>query len=152
MHRFWCGTAMIARGTQATGAGLRGAASSCHTDPVTDRMDDMASIAGFLASNAIRAFPSALAIRGPGQLGRAGTEGILIFDAGQDGSRADPILRFYAEDEAALDWLEDYLRDPDTTVMVHDLLDPEEPEEEPEEIFQKNIVLGTDAQSTLVGS
>jgi hypothetical protein len=115
-------------------------------------MDDMAFAAGGLASYAISAFPAALAIRGPGQLGRAGTDGILIFDAGQNGSRADLILRFYAEDEAALDWLEDYLRDPDTTVMVHDLLEPEDDAEAFEEVFQKNIVLGTDAQSTLVGS
>ncbi len=132
--------------------GLRGAASGCHSDRVTDRVDDMAFQAGGLATNAISAFPAALAIRGPGQLGRAGAESILIFDAGQDGCRADPIRRFYAEDEAALDWLEDYLRDPDTTVMVRDLLEPEDAEDEPEEVFQKNIVLGTDAQSTLVGS
>jgi hypothetical protein len=36
--------------------------------------------------------------------------------------------------------------------MVHDLLEPEDAEEEHEEVFQKNIVLSTDAESTLVGS
>jgi hypothetical protein len=67
----------------------------------------------------------------------------VVFDAGKGGWHVDPILRFYDEDAAKLDWLADYLRDPGTTSLVHDLLDPPEEADE-EEVFQKNIVLGLD--------
>lgn len=91
-----------------------------------------------------RQIPAAVALRGPGQLGRDGTEGILIFNAGQGGRAIDLLKQFCDEEIAGLDWLEDYLRDPDTTHLVHDLLTPQEEDEEEEEFMLKNMVLSVE--------
>jgi hypothetical protein len=90
---------------------------------------------------AARQWPAALALRGPGQLGREGAEGVLIFDAGQGGRRLDPLVRFYDEEITALDWLEDYLRDVATTNLVRDLQDPPDDDAEVEEVFLTKMVL-----------
>jgi hypothetical protein len=92
-----------------------------------------------------RQFPAALALRGPGQLGRDGPEGVLIFDAGRGGRGLDPLARFYAEEISSLDWLDDYLRDVATTNMVRELQEPQEDEEEVEEVFLKNMVISEGA-------
>jgi hypothetical protein len=92
-----------------------------------------------------RQWPAALALRGPGQLGGDGPEGVLIFDAGRGGRGLDPLARFYDEEITSLDWLEDYLRDAAMTIMVRDLQDPPEDEEEVEEVFLKNMVLNAGA-------
>jgi hypothetical protein len=76
-------------------------------------------------------FPAALALLGPGQLGRGGAVDVLLFDAAEGGLVTDPIARFYGEEMGGLDWLEDYLCDHITSVMVEDLMTPEvDPEEE----------------------
>jgi hypothetical protein len=91
-----------------------------------------------------RQIPPALALRGPGQLGRDGAESILIFNASQSGRGVDLVKQFYAEEITGLDWLEDYLRDPATTHLVHDLLTPQEEEEEQEEFMLKSMVLSVE--------
>jgi hypothetical protein len=93
-----------------------------------------------------RQIPPALTLRGPGRLGRDGAEGVLIFNASQSGRAIDPIKQFYAEELAGLDWLEDYLRDPATTLLVRDLITPPEAEEEPEEFLLKNMVTSVEPE------
>ncbi len=87
-----------------------------------------------------RQLPASLRLRGPGQLGREGPEGILIFDAGQGGRSIDPLARFVAEEADGLDWLDDYLRDLATTSLVRELQSPAEEDVEEEPVYYKNMV------------
>jgi hypothetical protein len=86
---------------------------------------------------AVDGFQAALALLGPGRLGRGGAVDVLLFDAAEGGLVRDPIARFYAEEIGGLDWLEDYLCDHITSVMVEDLMKPELAEEEPEDDYTK---------------
>jgi len=81
-------------------------------------------------------FPAALALLGPGRLGRGGAVDVLLFDAAEGGLITDPISRFYAEEMGSLDWLTDYLCDTMASVMVEDLMNPQM-EEEVEEDYTR---------------
>jgi len=96
-----------------------------------------------------RMLPASIALRGPGRLGREGAEGVFIFNAGQGLRTTDLVAQFYTQEFSSLDWLDDYLRDLETTNLVRDLQNPpeEEEEEEEEEFLMKNIVLSVEPDS-----
>ena len=94
-----------------------------------------------------RMLPASIALRGPGRLGREGAEGVFIFNAGLGLLTTDLVAQFYTQAFAGLDWLDDYLRDLETTNLVRDLQNPLEEEEEEEEFLMKNIVLSVEPDS-----
>ncbi len=63
-------------------------------------------------------FPSTVASGAPGQLGRDGVTNVLIFNAGASIKGIDLVARFWAEESGTLDWLEDFLRDPQMDLIV----------------------------------
>jgi hypothetical protein len=91
-----------------------------------------------------RTLPAAIALRGPGRLGREGAEGVLIFNAGQGLFTTDLVAQFYTQEFGTLDWLDDYLRNEAMTHLVRDLQNPPEEEEEEEEFLMKNMVLSVE--------
>lgn len=91
-----------------------------------------------------RTLPAAIALRGPGRLGRDGAEAVLIFNAGHGLLTTDLFSQFYAQEFGSLDWLDDYLRNDEMTYLVRDLQNPAEEEEEEEEFLMKNMVLSVE--------
>ncbi len=71
----------------------------------------MASSAAWRTTVPASGLPAAIAVRGPGRLGREGASGVMIFDAGQDCRSGDMMARFFSEEIDSLLWLEDYLLD-----------------------------------------
>jgi hypothetical protein len=59
----------------------------------------------------LRGRPVALLSVGPGLVDEHSVPQAFIFDAGQSWGAVNPLQRFYAEDAAALDWLDDYMMD-----------------------------------------
>jgi hypothetical protein len=78
-------------------------------------------------------FPATVADSAPGLLGRGGIAGVMIFDAGSDLYARDLMARFWADEASVLDWLDNFLCDPKTDILVRQ---PEgfELEEEFEEV------------------
>lgn len=74
-------------------------------------------------------FPATVVSGGPGQLGREGVTNVLIFNAGASIKGIDLVARFWAEESGTLDWLDDFLRDPQMDLIMRA---PEESDEEDE--------------------
>jgi hypothetical protein len=95
---------------------------------------------------------AALWLAGPGHLDEHNPQDSLIFDAGKHAFTDEPLLRFYAEDIWALDWVRDYLMDEDVAKMTmevdefQNMFTREDAEEE--EIYNKSDLtqIESDAQ------
>jgi hypothetical protein len=95
---------------------------------------------------------AALWLVGPGHLDEHNPQDSLIFDAGKHSFSDEPLLRFYAEDIWALDWVRDYLMDEDVAKMTmevdefQNMFTREDAEEE--EIYNKSDLtqIESDAQ------
>ena len=74
-------------------------------------------------------FPSTVASGAPGQLGRDGVTNVLIFNAGASIKGIDLVARFWAEESGTLDWLDDFLRDPQMDLIVRAADDSDDDEE-----------------------
>jgi hypothetical protein len=92
--------------------------------------------AGGIVGAARSGLPARFALVGPGMPGDDVTRA-LIFDAGRSCGVGDPIVRFYAEEMFALDWLRDYVMDEDLATLGHDLEDVFKVEEDLEEMYTK---------------
>ncbi len=90
-------------------------------------------------------FPATVALRAPGRLGSEDAAEALIFDAGVSIHRFDLMARFWAEDAASLDWLDDFLLNPETDDMVR-----EREYEEEEEV--EDVIHFSKADLTTLGS
>ena len=84
--------------------------------------------------------------RGPGQLGRDGVPGAVLFDAGRGIFGLDLIAAFWREEATGMDWLADFLRDAEMDALVSALSKPQEDEEEEEILYSKRqlVTLGSD--------
>ena len=91
--------------------------------------------------------PAASLARGPGQLGRDGAAGALLFDAGAAIFGLDLFAAFWRAEAAAMDWLSDFLCDPEMDVLIAALSNPAEDEEEEEILYSKRqlVTLGSEA-------
>lgn len=90
-------------------------------------------------------FPATVALRAPGRLGSEDAAEALIFDAGVSIHRSDLLARFWAEDAASLDWLGDFLLDPETEDMVRE-------REYDEEDVEEEVIHYSRADLTTLGS
>ncbi len=94
----------------------------------------------------MRLFPGYSALRVGGRAGRQGGEGeadIMLFAASRGIVSADLIAGFWRDDAATMDWLGDFLCDPDMERLIVDLRVPEEEEEEEEVAFYDRRGLAT---------
>ena len=91
-------------------------------------------------------FPSTVASGAPGQLGREGVTNVLIFNAGASIRGADLVARFWAEEGGTLDWLDDFLRDPqmDLIVRAPEVSDEEDEFEDTEYVKGELTTLGSE--------
>ena len=90
-------------------------------------------------------FPATVALRAPGRLGSEDAAEALIFDAGVSIHRFDLMARFWAEDAASLDWLDDFLINPETDDMVRE-------RDYEEEEYEEEVVHYSRADLTTLGS
>jgi hypothetical protein len=91
---------------------------------------------------------AAIALAGPGWLGRDGAASLMIFDAGEDCRSRDMVARFFGEEIDALQWVEDYLADRDMLNMMARLEElPFGEEEEEEEVYDRKAVVTTESDS-----
>ena len=83
---------------------------------------------------------------GPGNLGRRGAAGVMIWAAGSGIHHLDLFAGFWEYDARQLDWLAGFLCDPDTTAWFEALANPRDEDEEPEELFARGSMntLGSD--------
>jgi hypothetical protein len=98
----------------------------------------------------VRLFPGYAALRAGGRAGRQAGEDdadIMVFAASQGIVSADLLAGFWRHDAATMDWLADFLCDPDMDRLIVDLQVPDdEAEEEQEEIYDRRglTTLGSD--------
>jgi hypothetical protein len=91
----------------------------------------------------VRLFPGYAKLRIGGRAGRQSGEeeaDIMLFAASQGLVSADLIAGFWRDDAAGMDWLEDFLRDPDMARLILSLQGEdaaEEEEEAPEEYYDR---------------
>lgn len=74
---------------------------------------------------------------GPGNLGRDGVPGAILWAAGGGLHTMDLFADFWAHDGERIDWLDGFLCDAVTTAWFNRLAHPQEEEEEPEEMFSR---------------
>ena len=75
--------------------------------------------------------------RGPGQLGRDGVPGAVLFHAGGGIVGLDLFAAFWREEALAMDWLVDFLCDPEMDALIAVLSNPAEEEDEEEILYSK---------------
>ncbi len=74
---------------------------------------------------------------GPGQLGRAGAAGVVVWNASTDIVPQDLIAGFWRDEAGQIDWLTGYLCDAETIEVFEVLGQPERPFDEPEELYSR---------------
>ena len=72
---------------------------------------------------------------GPGQLGRAGAAGAVVWHAAIGIHGQDLIAGFWREEAGDIDWLKGYLCDPTMVNLFETLAEPENPFDEAEELY-----------------
>ena len=82
----------------------------------------------------------------PGQPGRDGVAGAILFEAGRGIFGLDLFTAFWGHEAAGMDWLADFLCDPEMDALISALSKPEEHEEEEEILYSKRqlVTLGSD--------
>ena len=90
--------------------------------------------------------PFASLAHGPGQPGRDGVAGQILFDAGKGIHRLELFAAFWREEATGMDWLVDFLCDPEMDRLIAALSNPAEDEEEDEILYSKRqlVTLGSE--------
>lgn len=108
----------------------------------------MASIAPVQTTLNPAVLQAAIALPGPGRLGRGGPVGVMIFNAGADGAIAELVARFFSEELDSLKWAEDYLLDSDIIFILNEAEEGiRSDESEEDEVYQKDILVNTSADA-----
>ncbi len=91
-------------------------------------------------------FSRSLAVSGPARLSQNILAEQLVFDAGRSIRQIDLFRLFWRDEAIEMDWLEDFLCNPDMERFIQTLLNPPPEEEEAEELYSKRDLstLGSD--------
>jgi hypothetical protein len=83
---------------------------------------------------------------GPGRLGRGGVPETVLFDAGSGIGGADLFAVFWRDEASHMDWLTDFLCDPEMDHTLEVLAAPPVEDEEPAELYSRRdlTTLGSD--------
>jgi hypothetical protein len=84
---------------------------------------------------------------GPGRLDPFNPAAAMIFDTAAGTLRGDALVRFFANELAALDWLQDYLMDDSVLLCEQDHGPSFEVEQEAEEEYDKKALTTTDTDA-----
>ena len=86
----------------------------------------------------LRSAPGVSLVPGPGRFGRLGASGSMLFEAGAGIYGLDLFAAFWRDETAAMDWLRDFLCDPEMDLLIEQLANPPEEEEEAELLYSRS--------------